>query len=56
MPSFENGITHGRTPPLRVIIIGGGFSGTLVAIHLLRQSSFVEIDIVDQRLPGRGLA
>jgi uncharacterized NAD(P)/FAD-binding protein YdhS len=56
MPSFENGITHGRTPLLRVIIIGGGFSGTLVAIHLLRQSSFVELDIVDQRLPGRGLA
>jgi uncharacterized NAD(P)/FAD-binding protein YdhS len=56
MRSIENGFTVRRTPPLRVVVIGGGFSGTLVAIHLLRQSSFVELDIVDERLPGRGLA
>lgn len=51
-----NGITQGSTRSLRVIIIGGGFSGTLVAVHLLRQNGSVEIDIVDRRLPGRGLA
>jgi uncharacterized NAD(P)/FAD-binding protein YdhS len=41
---------------LRVAIIGAGFSGTMVAIHLLRQSEAIEIDIVDPRIPGRGLA
>ncbi len=41
---------------LRVAIIGAGFSGTMVAIHLLRQSEAVEIDLIDSRLPGRGLA
>jgi uncharacterized NAD(P)/FAD-binding protein YdhS len=44
------------TDPLRAIIVGGGFSGTLVAIHLLRQPGCVHIDLVDQRIPGRGLA
>jgi cation diffusion facilitator CzcD-associated flavoprotein CzcO len=48
--STESGTTA------RVIIIGAGFSGTLVAIHLLRNGSAVQIDIVDQNLPGRGLA
>jgi uncharacterized NAD(P)/FAD-binding protein YdhS len=42
--------------PLRAIIVGGGFSGTLVAIHLLRQPGCVHIDLIDQRIPGRGLA
>lgn len=41
---------------LRVAIIGAGFSGTMVAIHLLRQGEAVEIEMVDPRLPGRGLA
>ena len=41
---------------LRVAIVGAGFSGTTVAIHLLRQSEAVEIDLIDTRLPGRGLA
>jgi uncharacterized NAD(P)/FAD-binding protein YdhS len=44
------------TDPLRAIIVGGGFSGTLVAIHLLRQGGCVHIDLVDPRIPGRGLA
>src|SRR6478672_8756896 len=44
------------TDPLRAIIVGGGFSGTLVAIHLLRQPGCVHIDLIDQRIPGRGLA
>jgi len=56
MEPAKNGVALGSTRPLRVIIVGGGFSGTLVAVHLLRQSSCVEIDIVDCRLPGRGLA
>jgi uncharacterized NAD(P)/FAD-binding protein YdhS len=41
---------------LRVAIVGAGFSGTMVAIHLLRQSEAVEIDLIDPRVPGRGLA
>lgn len=41
---------------LRVVIVGGGFSGTLVAIHLLRQHRAVQVDLVEPRLPGRGLA
>src|SRR4051794_39057823 len=41
---------------LRVAIVGAGFSGTSVAIHLLRQSERVEIDLIDPRVPGRGLA
>jgi len=44
------------TDPLRAIIVGGGFSGTLVAIHLLRQGGCVHIDLIDPRIPGRGLA
>jgi uncharacterized NAD(P)/FAD-binding protein YdhS len=43
-------------PPLHVAIIGGGFSGTLVAIHLLRGARPVHIDLIDPRGSGRGLA
>ncbi len=40
-----------------VVIIGGGFSGTLLAVHLLRHSSSLSVAIVDRgALPGRGLA
>lgn len=49
-------VAPATTRPLRVIILGGGFSGTMVAIHLLRQSGFVQVDLVDEALPGRGLA
>jgi uncharacterized NAD(P)/FAD-binding protein YdhS len=49
-------MTATETEPLRVAIIGGGCSGTLVAAHLLRQSQPVHIDLIDQRIPGRGLA
>jgi uncharacterized NAD(P)/FAD-binding protein YdhS len=41
---------------LRIAIVGAGCSGTLVAAHLLRQDEPVEIDLIDPRLPGRGLA
>ena len=38
-------------------IIGGGFSGTMLAVHLLRQSKELSIAVVEPRhLPGRGLA
>ena len=42
--------------PLRVAIVGGGFSGSLVAVHLLRHSLPVHIDLIDTRAAGRGLA
>jgi len=56
MDSITKRTASGATTPLRVAIIGGGFSGTLVAVHLLRQNDCVEVDIVEPRLPGRGLA
>src|ERR1700761_6023692 len=56
MLSAANGLAAGAGQTLRVVVVGGGFSGTLVAVHLLRQSNNVEVDIVDERLPGRGLA
>lgn len=42
--------------PLRVAIVGAGCSGALVAAHLLRQREPVHIELIDPRLPGRGLA
>jgi uncharacterized NAD(P)/FAD-binding protein YdhS len=42
--------------PLRVAIAGGGASGTLVAVHLLRGHRPVHIDLIDPRVAGRGLA
>lgn len=40
-----------------VLIVGGGFSGTMLAVQLLRQSSGLSIGIVDRgSSPGRGLA
>ena len=36
--------------------MGAGCGGTLVAAHLLRQSQPVHIELIDQRIPGRGLA
>jgi uncharacterized NAD(P)/FAD-binding protein YdhS len=56
MSSTTNGNLQGSTRPLRVAIIGAGFSGAMVAIHLLRQSDSAQIEIIDERLPGRGLA
>jgi uncharacterized NAD(P)/FAD-binding protein YdhS len=41
---------------MRVAIVGAGYCGSLVAGHLLRQKRVVEIDLIDTRLPGRGLA
>ena len=39
------------------LIIGGGFSGTMLAVHLLRHSSSLSVAVVDRRgWPGRGLA
>lgn len=40
-----------------VLIIGGGFSGTMLAIHLLRRSRWLSVGLIEsQRFPGRGLA
>ena len=40
-----------------VLIIGGGFSGTMLAVHLLRNSPSLSVAIVDRgTLSGRGLA
>lgn len=40
-----------------ILIVGGGFSGTMLAVHLLRQSKCLSVAVVDRGLlPGRGLA
>lgn len=40
-----------------VLIVGGGFSGTMLAVHLLRESPTLSIAVMDRgSLPGRGLA
>lgn len=56
MHPVTNGVVTEAARSLRVIIVGAGFSGTLVAVHLLRQHTSIEIDLVDPSLPGRGLA
>jgi uncharacterized NAD(P)/FAD-binding protein YdhS len=40
-----------------VLIIGGGFSGTMLVVHLLRNSPCLSVAVVDRgALPGRGIA
>ena len=40
-----------------ILIVGGGFSGTILAVQLLQRSPSLSIGIIDQSsLPGRGLA
>ena len=40
-----------------ILIVGGGFSGTMLAVHLLRHSSSLSLAVMDSgSLPGRGLA
>jgi flavin-dependent dehydrogenase len=39
-----------------VVVVGGGFSGTMLAIHLLRRAPTVRVALIDKgSLPGRGL-
>ncbi|MGA7566558.1 MAG: FAD-dependent oxidoreductase [Terriglobales bacterium] len=43
--------------PIDVLIIGGGFSGAMVAVQLLRRTVRLSIAVVENNpLPGRGLA
>jgi uncharacterized NAD(P)/FAD-binding protein YdhS len=56
MPDLSNGFRHVPARPFRVAIVGAGFSGTMVAIHLMRKSKYVQIELIDRQLPGRGLA
>jgi uncharacterized NAD(P)/FAD-binding protein YdhS len=40
-----------------VLIVGGGFSGTMLAVHLLRRTTSLSVAVLDQNsLPGRGRA
>ena len=42
---------------LNVLIVGGGFSGTMVATHLLRRHEGLSVGILERSSqPGRGLA
>src|SRR4051812_15222515 len=44
-------------PVLDIAIIGGGFSGTMLAVHLLHGAPELSVAIIDPaKLPGRGLA
>lgn len=45
------------TPQFDVLILGGGFSGTMLAVHLLRRTTALSIAALDPNsTPGRGLA
>ncbi len=49
-------IVH-RKNAFSVVIVGGGFSGTMVAVQLLRRSPVLSIAVIDKGLiAGRGLA
>lgn len=44
-------------PTFDVVIIGGGFSGAMLAAHLLRRSPNVSVAVIDKgSAPGRGIA
>jgi len=50
----NNAQTHG---PYSVLIVGGGFSGTMLAFQMLRRDPELDLAIVDSGdKPGRGLA
>ena len=45
------------SPQIDVLIVGGGFSGTMLAVQLLRRTTSLSIAVLDRSsLPGRGLA
>jgi uncharacterized NAD(P)/FAD-binding protein YdhS len=45
------------TPKLDVAVIGGGFSGAVLAVQLLRRAPALKIGVFDKSpMPGRGLA
>jgi uncharacterized NAD(P)/FAD-binding protein YdhS len=54
----KNNVTKSNSAPRSVVIIGGGLSGTLVAVHLLRLvTAPVKITIIEQRaVIGQGVA
>jgi uncharacterized NAD(P)/FAD-binding protein YdhS len=44
-------------PQIDVLIVGGGFSGTMLAVQLLRRTTALSIAVMDRGgLPGRGVA
>ncbi len=46
-----------RNPTSNVVIVGGGFSGTVLAAHLLRRLPALSVALVDNgSAPGRGVA
>ena len=47
-------MTTRKEPTTTVAIVGGGVSGTLTALHLVRQGTPVRVILIDQR-PGFGL-
>ena len=45
------------TTPRHIVIVGGGFSGTVLAANLLRKAAQpLSVTIVDDGAPGQGLA
>ncbi|MGB7226361.1 MAG: FAD/NAD(P)-binding protein [Candidatus Acidiferrales bacterium] len=46
-----------RNPTLNVVVIGGGFSGAMLAAHLLRRAPALSVALIDKSsAPGRGVA
>ncbi len=53
---------NSKRPPLSnngfsVVVVGGGFSGTMLAVQLLRRAPTLSVAVIDRgSVPGRGLA
>lgn len=55
-PDFRSGAGSGGTGP-RIVIVGGGASGVLMALHLLRRSPTVRVALIEKTdLLGCGVA
>lgn len=56
-PRFAKGVVIVSSPKLKVVVVGGGFSGTALAIQLLRRAPDLPMAIIDKgSARGRGLA
>ncbi|HEY4905039.1 MAG TPA: FAD/NAD(P)-binding protein [Candidatus Sulfotelmatobacter sp.] len=54
---FYEGMANNMTEHFNIAIVGGGFSGTMLAVQLLRRDSGIRVAVIDKSsAPGLGLA